>query len=57
MSYYSGFVFPFGRDLRNLMMQDSEWEGDGIGKSVKEEENGCTRVPRGAMSVPQGGFC
>ena len=38
-------------------MRDSEWEGKGIGKAEEEEENGCTRAPRGAMSVPQRGCC
>lgn len=38
--------------MGSLMMQDSELESDGIGKAEEEEENRCTRAPRGAMSVP-----
>lgn len=44
--------------LVEIIMQDQEWEGDGIGKAEEEEgENGWTRAPRGAMSFPQRGFC
>lgn len=60
---YIGFViildlcFRLAEIMGSLMMQDSDWEGGGIGKAEEEEENGCTHAPRGAKSVSQGGFC